>query len=74
MATKTIESVLQENRVFPPNPALARQAAIPSMDAYRKLCAEAETDFQGFWGRLARENVLWRKPFTPLALRVTPHI
>jgi len=64
MATKTIESVLQENRVFPPNPALARQAAVPSMDAYRKLCAEAEKDFEGFWGRLGRENVLWHKPFT----------
>jgi acetyl-CoA synthetase len=64
MATKTIESVLQESRVFPPNPALARQAAIPSMDAYRKLCAEAEKDFEGFWGRLAREHVLWHKPFT----------
>jgi len=64
MATKTIETVLHEKRVFPPNPALARQAAIPSMDAYRKLCAEAEQDFEGFWGRLGRENVLWHKPFT----------
>ena len=30
MATKTIESVLQESRVFPPNPALAK-AALPLM-------------------------------------------
>src|SRR5690348_16558035 len=64
MATKAIESVLQENRVFPPSPAFARQAAIPSMDAYRKLCAEAEKDFEGFWGKLARENLLCHKPFT----------
>jgi acetyl-CoA synthetase len=64
MATKGIESVLQENRIFPPSPAFARQAAIPSMDAYRKLCAEAEKDFEGFWGKLARENLLWQKPFT----------
>src|SRR5262245_45567396 len=63
MNTKTIESVLQENRVFPPNPALAKNAAIPSMDAYRKLCAEADRDFEGFWGKLAREHVLWHKPF-----------
>jgi acetyl-CoA synthetase len=34
------------------------------MDAYRKLCAEAEKDFEGFWARLARENLLWQKPFT----------
>ena len=64
MAKKSIESVLQENRVFPPAAAFARQAAIPTMDAYRKLCAEAEKDFTGFWGRLARENLLWHKPFT----------
>jgi len=64
MATKTIESVLQENRVFPPSTAFARQAAISGMDAYRKLFAEAEKDFTGFWGRLAREHVLWSKAFT----------
>ena len=64
MATKSIESVLQENRVFPPSAAAAKGAAIPSMDAYRKLCAEAEKDFEGFWGRLATENLLWHKPFT----------
>ena len=64
MASKRIETVLHEKRVFPPNPALARQAAIPSMDAYRKLCAEAEKDFEGFWGKLGREHVLWHKPFT----------
>jgi acetyl-CoA synthetase len=34
------------------------------MDAYRMLCAEAERDFNGFWERLARENILWHKPFT----------
>ena len=26
------------------------------MDAYRKLCAEAEKDFEGFWARLAKEH------------------
>ena len=64
MTTKTIESVLQENRVFPPPPAASKNAAIPSMDAYRELCAEADKDFEGFWAKLARENVLWHRPFT----------
>ena len=60
----TIESVLHEHRVFPPSPEFAKQGNISGMDAYRKLCAEAERDFEGFWARLAREELIWHKPFT----------
>jgi acetyl-CoA synthetase len=59
-----IESVLVENRVFPPSPAAQKGARISGMAAYEALCAEAERDFEGFWARLARENVQWTKPFT----------
>ncbi len=59
-----IESVLQENRVFNPSEEMVRNAAISGMNAYNALCAEAERDFTGFWGRLAREHVKWHKPFT----------
>ena len=58
------ESTLVENRVFFPNPELAKSARISGMDAYQALCAEAEKDFEGFWARLARENLSWKKPFT----------
>jgi acetyl-CoA synthetase len=64
MASSNIETVLQEKRVFPPRPEFVRQANISGMEAYRKLCAEAEKDFEGFWARLARETLLWTKPFT----------
>jgi len=64
MASSTIETVLQEKRVFPPSPAMVKQANISGMDAYRKLVAEAEKDFEGFWARLARETLAWSKPFT----------
>src|SRR4051812_10357768 len=64
MSTSTIESVLHENRVFPPSPEFVRQANIAGMEAYRKLCAEAEQDFEGFWAKRAREELLWHKPFT----------
>ncbi len=64
MSTQTIESVLHETRVFPPSDAFVKQANISGMEAYRRLCAEAEKDFAGFWARLAREEVLWHKPFT----------
>jgi len=59
-----IESVLSETRVFSPSPAFVKQANISGMDAYRKLVAEAEKDFEGFWAKLAKEHVLWHKPFT----------
>jgi acetyl-CoA synthetase len=59
-----IETVLQETRVFKPAEAFVKQANIPGMDAYRKMVAEAERDFEGFWARLARDTLLWSKPFT----------
>jgi acetyl-CoA synthetase len=60
----TIESVLHENRVFPPPADFAAGAAIGSMAAYDALCAEAEADYTGFWARLAREHLAWKTPFT----------
>ena len=59
-----IESVLVENRVFPPSEAATRGARISGMAAYEALCKEAERDFEGFWARLARENLKWTQPFT----------
>ena len=59
-----MEPLKQENRVFHPPADFVKGAAIPSMEAYKKLCAEAEKDYDGFWGRLANENIYWKKPFT----------
>src|ERR1700730_9374732 len=59
-----IESVLHERRVFAPSADMASHAAISGMDAYRALVAEAEGDYEGFWGRLARETLSWHKPFS----------
>ena len=63
-ASTAIESVLVENRVFVPSEATVKAARISGMDDYNALCAEASNDFEGFWARLARENVTWTKPFT----------
>jgi acetyl-CoA synthetase len=62
--SSSIESMLVENRVFPPPTAAVQGARIASMAAYDALCKEATDDFEGFWARLARENVVWTKPFT----------
>ena len=64
MATSSIESVVQETRLFPPSAAFVKQANISGRAAYDALCAEAERDYAAFWGRLASENILWNKPFT----------
>ena len=63
-STSAIESVLVENRGFPPSDAIVKAARVSGMAGYDALCAEAEQDFEGFWARLARENVQWTRPFT----------
>jgi acetyl-CoA synthetase len=59
----TIESVLQEQRVFEPPAALAAGAAIGSLEAYRKLADEAQADPDQFWGEAARRELHWFEPF-----------
>jgi acetyl-CoA synthetase len=34
------------------------------MPAYQALCKEAETDYEGYWARLAKEFIYWKTPFT----------
>ncbi len=62
--SNAIESTLVENRVFPPSDATVAAARVSGMAGYEALCAEADKDYEGFWARLARENVVWNKPFT----------
>src|SRR5688500_3333661 len=59
-----IQSILNETRIFPPDAAFVKQANLSGMDTYHALCAEAEKDLPAFWGRLAREYIMWHKPFT----------
>ncbi|MDD5390349.1 MAG: acetate--CoA ligase [Gallionellaceae bacterium] len=59
----TIESVLHENRVFNPSPEFVAQANVSGMDAYKALCAEADADYEGYWGKLAKEHLAWKEPF-----------
>src|SRR5688572_28280574 len=53
-----IEALMAERRTFPPASAFTAQA-----NAQAGLYDEAERDFEGFWGRLARERISWSKPF-----------
>ena len=60
----TIESVLNETRVFPPPPECVAQANVSGMEAYRELYTKSEEDYEGFWSEIARDNLIWHKPFT----------
>ncbi len=53
-----------ENKLYLPSDATVRGAHVSGMAAYDKLVAEAEADYEGYWARLAREFVAWKKPFT----------
>jgi acetyl-CoA synthetase len=52
--------------LYHPPSALSANAAISSMPDYQALCDEANRDYEGFWARLARENIEWRTPFTQI--------
>ncbi|MEX0958493.1 MAG: acetate--CoA ligase [Burkholderiales bacterium] len=68
----TIESVLQENRVFAPAADFVKQANVSGMAAYQAMCDEAERDYEGFWAKLAREHMLWQKPFNKVLDQSNP--
>ncbi|MGB8516982.1 MAG: acetate--CoA ligase [Gallionella sp.] len=59
-----IESTLHETRVFHPSSAFVAQANVSGMAAYQALCADAASDYPGYWAKLAREMLQWHKPFT----------
>lgn len=55
---------MSELATYQPPAELAAAAHVSGMDAYQRLCAEAEADYEGYWARLAREFVSWKTPFT----------
>ncbi|MFT7401120.1 MAG: acetyl-CoA synthetase, partial [Hydrogenophaga sp.] len=62
--SNAIQSTLVENRVFEPSSAMRESAFVSGMPAYQTLCDEADSDFEGFWAKRARETLIWNKPFT----------
>jgi acetyl-CoA synthetase len=56
-----IDTILQEKRVFEPEPEFRAQAHIRSMEEYERLYQEAATDPEGFWGRIASDLHWFKK-------------
>ncbi len=63
MAQKDIQSVLQEDRVFPPSAQFRKHATLKAGEL-EAMCARAEHDYVGFWADLARAEIDWHRPFT----------
>ena len=61
--TGQIDSVMQEDRQFPPGKEFSAMSHIGSMDEYRILYDKAKDDPEGFWGDCAREELHWFEPF-----------
>ena len=62
-AGTNITSYSTENRVFKPSPQFSARARVKSMAAYKKLYRESIKAPEKFWGKQAREELVWFKPF-----------
>src|SRR5271155_4952106 len=63
MAQKDIQSVLQEDRVFPPSAQFRQRAALKAGDL-EGMYAKAARDYIGFWEDLAVSEIDWHRPFS----------
>ena len=54
----------QDQKLYLPSDAAVKGARVSGMAAYERLVAEAASDYEGYWARLAREFIAWKKPFT----------
>ena len=58
-----LDSILKEDRVFPPSDEFRQQANIGNDEQYRQLWKFADEDYLHYWADLARELISWKKPF-----------
>jgi acetyl-CoA synthetase len=72
-STTNIDSVLQEERVFPPPESFAQQAHIKSMDELERLRSEASKDPEAFWARMAEQELHWFKKWDSVLKWTAPH-
>lgn len=59
MTETVIESILSEERLFPPPSEFARQAHIKSFSDYQKLYDYAKNEPEKFWAELAEKELHW---------------
>src|SRR5437773_2985101 len=56
-------SILREERVFPPPREFSKRAQLKSLAQYRKLYNESIQSPEKFWGKQAKNELIWFKPW-----------
>ena len=64
MSRTDIDSILHEERLFPPPAEFIARARINDPSQLQKMHEEAERDHAGFWARHARQEITWQREFT----------
>jgi acetyl-CoA synthetase len=54
---------MAQKMYYPPE-ELVKNAAVSGMEHYKRLVADAEKDYEGYWANHARTLLDWKKPFT----------
>src|SRR5207247_6084673 len=62
MAETHIESLLKEQRIFPPSPEFSKHAHIHSLEVYDSITKRAAEDPEGYWADIAAE-LDWFEPW-----------
>lgn len=61
-----IESIHHEERIFYPPKNVMEKANVSGMDAYETICKKFTDNYEEAWADLARELLIWEKPFTKI--------
>ena len=61
-----IESINTEDRIFNPSEEMIKNATVSGMDNYKSILKKFKNDYQGAWSELAKELLIWNKPFTKI--------
>jgi acetyl-CoA synthetase len=69
-----IDTVMTEDRLFPPSEEFASKSAIGSMEAYQKLYDEAKANPEAFWDKLAKAELHWFKPYETVLEWQVPNV
>ena len=68
----SIKSLHTEDRIFYPSEKSSKNARVSDLSQYEKLCERFNKDYEGTWGKLAKELLIWEKPFTKILNDTTP--